>query len=120
MKDNSRKDRRENQRFVLGNSCIINHENTVGTIIDIGKGGMSCMCLDSNRCERPPVRHVDIFCIKDHILAEKVQVKRLSSEVILGKYVQDIKTRKCRFQFVQLDDDQVSKVESIIFTYAIH
>lgn len=77
------------------------------------------MCLDSSKCEETVPEKVDIFCIKDKLLAQGLEVRKLDSEVILGKYIREIKVRKCRIQFEHLIDAQVVQLENIILSHGV-
>ena len=81
-------DRRKHQRFELHDSCIINHSEVVGTIVDISMGGMSCTCLDQNHCHQGFLQQVDIYCRKEGLWAEEINVRVLASEAIPGMFAE--------------------------------
>lgn len=114
-------ERREHQRYRLEESCILNYNSSVGTIIDICMGGLSCKCLEQNKCgQDSSERAINIFCKKDELFAQELPIKILGSKVLPGKYVMDVKIRICRAQFKQLKDEQKARLEEIILSRAIH
>lgn len=114
-------ERREHQRYRPEETCILNYESSVGTIIDICMGGLSCKCLEQNKCcQDSSERAVNIFCKKNKLFAQGLPIKILGSKVLPGEYVMDVKVRICRAQFEQLKDEQKTYLEEIILSYAIH
>lgn len=111
-------ERRKDKRYQLANRCILNHGNIVGTILDICQGGLSCMCLDSSQCEGVEPEKVDVFCKKENLIARGLHVRKLDTEIIPGKYVKEIKVRKCRIQFDHLIDAQIAQLKNIILAHA--
>lgn len=107
-------DRRKHQRFKLRDSCIINHSEVVGTVIDISMGGLSCACLSQDRCQNECIEEVDIYCRKEGLWAKGLSIRVLGSELVPGKFSEEYSVRKCRLQFVQLEDGQSGQVENII------
>jgi hypothetical protein len=107
-------DRRKHQRFKLDDACIINHEKTVGTIIDISVGGLSCSCLDQGICSKGLSTQVDIYCKKGDLRAEGINIKVVDTEMVLGQFMQDVGLRKCRARFRQLDEFQQTQLTGII------
>lgn len=107
-------ERRRHQRFQLNNSCIINHSRSVGTIIDISMGGLSCTCLDQGECSKGLSARIDIYCRKQDIRAEDISMRVLSTEKITGKFIKNLGLRKCRAKFIQLDDSQQGQLSNII------
>jgi len=107
-------ERRKHQRFKLQNSCFINHSDVVGTIVDISMGGMSCTCLDKNRCHQKPLQQVDIYCRSEGKWVEELKVQILASDTLPGMIDEEFGVRKCRMQFVQLAQAQAGQLEELI------
>ena len=108
------KDRRKHQRYKLDEACIINHNKTVGTIIDISLGGLSCGCLYKNNCREDCLTGVNIYCKMFNIQAENITMKVLGSEVIPGKFSEDIRFKICRGEFHRLDEAQELQLTNLI------
>lgn len=107
-------ERRENQRFKLDQTCVIQHERTVGTIVDISVGGLSCVCLDQGDCSKGLSTQVNIYCKKNDICAEEINMKVLSTESMPGQFIENLGLRKCRAKFCGIDAPQKSQLASII------
>lgn len=107
-------ERRKNQRFQLQNTCVLNHSKTVGTIIDISMGGLSCSCLDQGECSKGLSTKVNIYCRKKDIRAENITMKVLSTETVKGEFLEDLGLRRCRARFQQLDEEQARQLTEII------
>lgn len=107
-------DRRKHQRFKLKDSCIINHSEVVGTIVDLSMGGLSCVCLNQNNCKVNQPVEVDIYCRKEGLRAGGLTITILCSETCPGKFAEEFGVRKCRVRFDQLVDTQVTQLENII------
>ena len=107
-------ERRKHQRFKLGNTCIVNHSEVVGTVIDISMGGLSCNCLEQNRCLQGAPQEVDIYCRIEGLWAKRLPVRKVASENIPGKFAKEFATRICRLQFAELPKEQKAQVENII------
>ena len=114
-------DRRQHQRYRLEESCILNYSSSVGTIIDICMGGLSCMCLENNKCEQKSAdREVDIFCKENKLFAQGLPITVLGTSVVPGEYVIDVKIRKCRAKYENLEEDQKVQVEEIILSHGVN
>lgn len=109
-------DRRKHQRFKLADSCIINHAEVVGTVVDISMGGVACICLDQEHCPHGGIEEVDIYCRKEGLWAKGLSIRVLDSERIPGKFGEEYSVRKCRLQFVLLGREQAGQLENIIIT----
>jgi len=107
-------ERRKHKRYTLDNACILNHATTVGTIIDLSVGGLSCMCLDQGDCEEGLSTKVNIYCKKNDLTAQDIPIQVLSTGKMSGKFIENIGLRKCRAQFTQLDDASRAQLEHII------
>ena len=107
-------DRREHQRFVLDAACILNHDKSVGTIIDISLGGLSCMCLDQGKCSRGLSARINIYCKKHDLCAEDLHLKVIGTETVQGEFMDKLGIRKCRARFHQLNEAQQAQVTNII------
>ena len=112
-------ERREHQRFKLEQTCIVNHEKTVGTIIDISAGGLSCVCLDQGTCSKGISTKINIYCKQQDVRAEDIKMKVLNTEKIPGKFLEDLGLRKCRAKFCGLDDPQKSQLANIIVNVSL-
>lgn len=112
-------ERRKHQRFKLADVCIIRHEKTVGTLIDISPGGLSCMCLDEGQCCQEQSTPVDIYCKKYDLCAEKIIIRVLDTGMVPGEFLKILGIRKCRAEFLQLDESQLAQVENIIVTSSL-
>ena len=77
------------QRFKLDDTCIINHDKKVGTVIDISVGGLSCICLDQGECSKGLSSKVKIYCRKQNLCAENIKMKVLSTEKMPGHLIRD-------------------------------
>lgn len=112
-------ERRKHQRFTLHDSCIINHAFIVGTITDIGMGGLACMCLDQNKCNSTFPPQVNIYCRKHNLLAEGINIKILGTKSKPGEFIPEFGIRTCRIQFKQLQKEQAAQLEDIIVKYSV-
>ena len=110
----SKTDRRQHQRYKLDGACIIQHEKSVGTIVDLSVGGLSCVCLDQGTCSKDVSTMVSIYCKKKDLCAEDINMKVLSTEKIQGQFVEDLGMRKCRARFNDLKDFQKSQLIDLI------
>jgi hypothetical protein len=117
-KSTGMEDRRKNPRYTLYESCIVNHSTTVGTIIDICRGGLSCSCLDHEQCSHSRPGKIDIFCKKNNYWAATLPVDVLESNTIPGKFIKEFRLRKCRMRFQELSDVQLAQIDSIIRNFA--
>ncbi len=107
-------DRREHQRFILDAACILNHDKSVGTIIDISLGGLSCMCLNQGKCSLALSARINIYCKKHDLCAEDLQLKVIGTEMVPGEFMEKLGIRKCRARFSALDEAQQAQVTNII------
>ena len=108
-------ERREHQRYkLIEQTCIIHHNKTVGTIIDISAGGLSCVCLDQGECTNGIATTINIYCKKHDTRAEAIKMKVLSTEMMPGQFLEDLGLRRCRARFCNLDTDQKSQLANII------
>jgi hypothetical protein len=112
-------DRRRHQRYLLDKSCFLTNSASVGTIIDISMGGLSCMCLEGRKCgQDSPKKGIYIFCKKATMLAQGLPVKVLDSIIVPGKFDKGLNFRKCHVKFEQLEHVQKNYVQEIILSYA--
>ena len=108
-------ERRKHKRFKLDAACILFHDKSGGTIIDISMGGLSCMCLDQGKCSQGLSVQIDIYCKKHDLCAEDIRLKVIGTEMVQGKFLMEkLGTRKCRARFYQLDKSQQVQVTNII------
>ena len=112
-------DRRKHQRFKLHDGCILNHSEIVGTILDISLGGLSCMCLNPDKCSNQSMTKVDIYCRRHNLWAEGIGIQVLNTDTEPGQFIPKFGTRKCRAQFVLLEEQQLAQLENIILQYSI-
>ena len=113
-------ERREHQRFKLDQACIIQHNKTVGTIVDISVGGLSCVCLDQGECSKGLSTQINIYCKKNDVCAEDIRMKVLSTEAMPGQFLEDLGLRRCRAKFYELDTPQKSQLTNIIVNSAMN
>ena len=96
-------------------ACVLHHDELGGAIIDISMGGLSCMCLDQEgKCSQKLSVQVNIYCKKNDLCAEGIRLQVLDTEMIQGKFIEKLGTRKCRVRFYQLDKSQQLQLTSII------
>ena len=107
-------DRRKHQRFNLDGTCIVQHEKKVGTVVNVSVGGLYCKCFGKGECHAGHAFDVNIYCRKHELCAEGITVKVLESEVIPGQFAEDLKVRKCRAKFDQLEDSQRAELSNFI------
>ena len=107
-------DRRKYQRFKLDDACIISHQKTVGTVLDISQGGLSCICIDQGECRKGVSAQVNIYCKKHDLCAEDIQMKVLDTGIMPGEFMRDLGLRKCRARFLELDEPQQAQLNNII------
>ena len=107
-------DRREHQRFILDAACILNNDKSVGTIIDISLGGLSCMCLDQGKCSQGLSARINIYCKKHDLCAEDLHLKVIGTEKVQGEFMERLGIRKCRARFHLLNKAQHAQVTNII------
>lgn len=112
-------DRRKHQRFTLDAACILNHDKSVGTVIDISEGGLSCMCLDQGNCSQGLSAQVNIYCKKYDLCAEDIQLKVIGTEKVPGEFMEELGIRKCRARFHQLDKSQRAQLKNLIVTSSL-
>lgn len=77
-------------------------------------GGLSCTCLDQGECSKGLSTAINIYCKKHDILAEKINMKVLSTETAPGQFRQELALRNCRARFLNLDSPQKSQLANII------
>ena len=107
-------ERRKHQRFKPDAACILCHDKSGGTIIDISMGGLSCMCLDQGKCSQELSVQIDIYCKKHDLCAEGIRLKVIGTEMVQGEFTEKLGMRKCRARFYQLDKSQQVQVSNII------
>ena len=107
-------DRRKHQRFKLDTACILSHDKSVGTVLDISVGGLSCMCLDQGKCSQGLSAKINIYCKKYDLCAEDIPLKVIGTEMVEGEFMENLGVRKCRARFRQLDKTQQAQVTNII------
>ena len=107
-------ERRLHQRFKLDDACIISHEKTVGTVVDISAGGLSCICLDQGECSEGISTRINIYCKKHDLRAEDINIKVIGTGIIQGEFMKDLGVRKCRARFLQLDKTQHAQITNIL------
>ena len=107
-------DRRKHQRFKLDAACVLSHDKSVGTVLDISVGGLSCMCLDQGKCSQGLSAKINIYCKKHDLCAEDIPLKVIGTEMVQGEFMENLGVRKCRARFHQLDKTQQEQVTNII------
>jgi hypothetical protein len=113
-------DRRKYQRYLLDQKCFLTNAGSVGSIVDICMGGLSCMCPDENKCcMDSPEKGVGIFCKTAKLLAQNLPIKVVDSTVVPGKFDNELKFRKCHMKFNQLEHSQKNHIKEIISSYAL-
>jgi len=107
-------ERRRAERVKPADDCIVVHSKTVGNIKNISIGGLYCSCFQDVTCQKDVQREIDILCGKGQFLVKGVKVKVVETERIAGRFLKDFEIKTCRLQFVELEDDQHSGIETII------
>ena len=107
-------DRRNHQRFIPEDACIIQHEEKVGTVLDVSAGGLSCKCFDWDKCHEGHSINVNLYCKKHELCAENIKMKVLETEVIPGHFAEDLSVRKCRAKFEELAEPQYAELVDFI------
>ena len=107
-------ERREHPRFKLDAACILYHDKSLGTIIDLSIGGLSCMCLDQGKCNQGLSVQIDIYCKKYELCAEGIRLKVIGTEMVQGEFIEKLEMRKCRARFCQLDESQQLQLIQIV------
>lgn len=114
-----KEERRKYERYSLEDACIINHNTTVGTIINISMGGLSCGCLDLGNCRVNIATLINIYCKMFNIQAENLYMKVLGSEVFPGQFSKNIRFRVCRGKFCRLDNPQQQQLTNILIRSSV-
>ena len=107
-------ERREHPRFKLDASCILYNDKSVGTLVDISLGGLSCMCLDQGKCSQRLSNQVTIYCKKHDLFVEGIRLKVIGTEMLQGEFMERLGIRKCRARFHQLEESQQLQLTQII------
>ncbi len=111
-------DRRKHRRYPLDQNCFLTHSNSVGTIVDIGMGGLSCVCLEENKCDRyAGDKEIDIFCGQAILFNLGLSIKVIDSVIVLGKFDSGLEFRQCHAKFNHLEHDQKNQLEEIILLH---
>lgn len=115
----SETERRKHQRHKLEGACIIQHNKSVGTIVDLSVGGLSCVCLDQGMCNKGLSTTINIFCRKHELCAEDLSMKVLNTEKMQGQFVEELGMRRCRARFNKLEESQKSQLTNIIVSLSM-
>jgi len=107
-------ERRKHKRYNMDNVCIINHSTTVGAVVDLSAGGLSCKCLDQGTCKEGHTTSIDIYCKSNEIRAVGIDMEILSTEKLRGQFIEDIGMRTCRARFCNLDETKKEQLANII------
>ena len=114
-------DRRRHSRSLLEMNCFLTYPSSVGTIIDISMGGLFCKCMEISKFGKDsPEKVADIICEKAKLLAQGLPIIVINSIVAPGEFAKEIKVKKCRLQFEQLEHVQKTQLEEIILSHTIH
>ena len=107
-------ERRVFKRISLKNGCIVAHDERVGNIKDISKGGLFCTCFQESPCGKTNKKSIDILCCNGCLVIKGVKVRVVSSEQISGKFLKNFEMKKCRMQFDNLHENQSAYIEGLI------
>jgi hypothetical protein len=113
-------ERRIIERVKPDNNCIVVHSKTVGNIKDISPGGLYCTCFQDSTCKTNIQREIDILCGHGQFLVKGLKVKVVHSETIAGRFLTNFEVKKCRLQFVEMQDEQSAGIEAIVAGTCIH
>ena len=111
-------ERRQYQRFDLIDKCLVHRETTVGIIIDLSLGGLSCSCCspDSGACSDRCSKNIDIFCIENKMWVRDLALDIIDTKKITGQFLDNFWVRKCRARFGNLRAEQTAQLENLIIT----
>jgi hypothetical protein len=107
-------ERRESERVKPTDDCIVVHTNKIGNIQDISVGGLYCTCFQDSTCQKGKHKMIDIMCGLGKFLVKGVKVKIVYSETNAGKFLTNFEVKRCRMQFVEVEDNQALGIETII------
>jgi len=94
--------------------CIVVHTKKIGSIKDISTSGLHCSCFQDSTCERSIHKEIDILCGHGKFLVKGLKVKIIDSETIPGRFLSNFEVKKCRMQFVELQEEQAYGIETIV------
>ncbi|GAB4334316.1 MAG: hypothetical protein Kow0089_03450 [Desulfobulbaceae bacterium] len=107
-------ERRVAQRVKPADDCIVVHARKVGNVKDISSTGLYCTCFQDSTCEMNVHREIDILCGYGKHLVKGLKVKIVDSETIPGRFLTNFVIRKCRMQFVQMEEEHQCGIEDIV------
>lgn len=107
-------ERRTTERFTPADDCIVVHTNRIGNIQDISRGGLYCTCFQDSTCEKNTHKEIDILCGFGEFLVKGIKVKIVDSETNEGKFLTNFEVKRCRMQFVEIEEKQAFGIAAII------
>ena len=113
-------ERRTTERVKPVDDCIVVHANKIGNIQDISSGGLYCTCFQDSTCEKNAHKKIDILCGLGSLLVRGLKVKIVNSETNIGKFLTNFEVKKCRLQFVEMEEKQAFGIETIIEGGCVH
>ena len=113
-------ERRTTDRVKPADDCIVVHANKIGTIQDISSGGLYCTCFQDSTCEKYKHTEIDIMCGLGKLLVRGLKVEIVDSVTNAGKFLTNFEVKKCRLQFIEMEEKQVFGIGTIIEGGCIH
>ena len=113
-------ERRVAERVKPADDCIVVHSKKIGSIKNISSTGLYCSCFQDSTCERDIHKEIDILCGHGKFLVKGLKVKIIDSENIPGRFLSNFEVKKCRMQFVELQEEQSSGIETIVVGACVH
>ena len=113
-------ERRVTERVKPADDCIVVHPKKIGSIKNISSTGLYCSCFQDSTCEKDIHKEIDILCGYGKFLVKGLKVKIIDSENIPGQFLSNFEVKKCRLQFVELQEEQSSGIESIVVGACVH
>lgn len=113
-------ERRTTERVKPPEDCIVVHTNKIGNIQDISRGGLYCTCFQDSTCEKNDHREIDILCGLGEFLVKGVKVKIVDSETNQGKFLTNFEVKRCRMQFLEIEEKQAFGIETIVEGGCVH
>ncbi len=112
-------ERRKNKRFPVHRNTLAvltpgwPHSVTVGDILDIGTGGLSCRYV-ANGAPSNGASELTIACTRPVFFLRNMPIKAASDLAMIKTRNGDAVPRRLSFQFGELTADQMSQLKSFI------
>jgi len=107
-------ERRVAERIKPVDDCIVIHAKKIGNVKDISSTGLYCSCFQDSTCEKNVHKEIDILCGYGKYLVKGVKVKIVETEIIPGQFLKNFEIKKCRMQFLKMENEQNYGIESIL------